>query len=144
MHRIRSSPTATAATCSIANNGGYVYGGYRVSRGTFPVYEDQNYTNRLGEVKVGALFSLLRDRLVDERRTRRTLASGDIAQAVEAASTKSCSSKGSGAPRRHRSVTTIFLSYSPLGPGLNDIGFGEVDRSNSTYRPASIGGCTPR
>ncbi len=50
----------------------------RVSRGSFPVYEDQNYTNRLGEVKVGALYSLLRDRLVDERRTRRTLASGDI------------------------------------------------------------------
>ncbi|MBM7405685.1 outer membrane protein TolC [Sphingomonas sp. JUb134] len=59
-------------------NGGYVYGGYRVSRGAFPVYEDENHTNRLGEVKVGALYSLLRDRLVDERRTRRTLASGDI------------------------------------------------------------------
>lgn len=70
--------TSASANQPLGNNGGYVYGGYRVSRGTFPVYEDQNYTNRLGEVKVGALYSLLRDRLIDERRTRRTLASGDI------------------------------------------------------------------
>lgn len=69
---------SASANRPLAGNGGYVYGGYRVSRGTFPVYEDQNYTNRLGEVKVGALYSLLRDRLIDERRTRRTLASGDI------------------------------------------------------------------
>lgn len=70
---------ATArATRPLTGNGGYVYGGYRVSRGDFPIYEDENYTNRLGEVKVGALYSLLRDRLVDERRTRRTLVSSDI------------------------------------------------------------------
>ena len=69
---------SATATRPLGDNGGYVYGGYRVSRGDFPVYENQNYTNRLGEVKVGALYSLLRDRLVDERRTRRTLASGDI------------------------------------------------------------------
>ncbi|PSJ19168.1 multidrug transporter, partial [Halomonas sp. ND22Bw] len=66
------------ATRPLTGNGGYVYGGYRVRRGGFPVYEDENYTTRRGEVKVGALYSLLRDRLVDERRTRRTLASGDI------------------------------------------------------------------
>ena len=66
------------ATRPLTDNGGYIYGGYRASRGRFPVYEDENYTNRLGEVKVGALYALLRDRLVDERRTRRTLASGDI------------------------------------------------------------------
>ncbi len=69
---------SASANRPLTDNGGYVYGGYRVSRGSLPVYEDQNYTNRLGEVKVGALYSLLRDRLVDERRTRRTLASGDI------------------------------------------------------------------
>lgn len=65
-------------TRPLEGNGGYLYGGYRVSRGDFPIYEDENYTNRLGELKVGALYSLLRDRLVDERRTRRTLAAGDI------------------------------------------------------------------
>lgn len=69
---------SAGVTRPLGDNGGYTYGGYRVSRGTFPVYEDQNYTNRLGEMKVGALYSLLRDRLIDERRTRRTLASVDI------------------------------------------------------------------
>jgi hypothetical protein len=64
------------ATRPLEGNGGYLYGGYRLSRGSFPIYEDENYTNRLGEFKVGGLFSLLRDRLIDERRTRRTLAAG--------------------------------------------------------------------
>ncbi|MDH7976056.1 TolC family protein, partial [Sphingomonas sp. AR_OL41] len=66
------------ATRPLTGNGGYVYGGYRASRGGFPVYEDQAYTNRLGEAKVGAVFALLRDRAIDERRTRRTLAGSDI------------------------------------------------------------------
>lgn len=66
------------ATRPLTGNGGYVYGGYRASRGSFPVYEDQAYTNRLGEAKVGALFALLRDRVVDERRTRRTIAGTEI------------------------------------------------------------------
>lgn len=69
---------AGRATRPLTGNGGYVYGGYRVSRGDFPIYEDENYTNQLGEVKVGALYSLLRDRLVDERRTRQTVAAADI------------------------------------------------------------------
>ena len=66
------------ATRPLTNNGGYVYGGYRASRGSFPIYEDQAYTNRLGEAKVGALFALLRDRVIDERRTRRAIAATDI------------------------------------------------------------------
>lgn len=66
------------ATRPLTNNGGYVYGNYRASRGSFPIYEDQAYTNRLGEAKVGALFALLRDRVVDERRTRRAIAGTDI------------------------------------------------------------------
>lgn len=66
------------ATRPLTTNGGYLYGGYRASRGDFPVYEDQAFTNRLGEIKLGGLFSLLRDRLVDERRTRRTVANADI------------------------------------------------------------------
>ena len=66
------------ATRPLTGNGGQLYGGYRVSRGDFPIYEDAAYTNRLGELKVGGLFALLRDRLVDERRVRRTLAAGDV------------------------------------------------------------------
>lgn len=60
------------------DNGGYVYGQYRNSRGEFPVYEDKAYTNRLGEVKVGALYSLMRDRLIDARRANRGMAQNDI------------------------------------------------------------------
>lgn len=48
--------------------GAEVFGSYRVSDGTFPTYENYNYTNRLGEAKVGALFSLLRNRDIDSRR----------------------------------------------------------------------------
>ncbi len=66
------------ATLPLTGNGGYAYGAYRASRGTFPVYEDQAYTNRAGEVKVGALFALLRDRAIDERRVRRSVAGADV------------------------------------------------------------------
>jgi len=66
------------ATRPLTGNGGYVYGNYRASRGRFPIYEDQAYTNRLGEAKVGVLFALLRDRAVDERRTRRAIAGSDL------------------------------------------------------------------
>lgn len=48
--------------------GGRVFGSYRVSQGDFPVYEDLNFTNELGEFKIGALFSMLRDRTIDSRR----------------------------------------------------------------------------
>lgn len=62
----------------LMTNGGYVYGQYRASRGDFPVYEDKAYTNRLGEVKIGALYSLLRDRVIDARRSEFRLAANDI------------------------------------------------------------------
>ena len=39
--------------------GAEVFGSYRVSNGNFPTYENENYTNNLGEIKVGALFSLI-------------------------------------------------------------------------------------
>ncbi|MEE4209989.1 MAG: TolC family protein [Parvularcula sp.] len=45
-----------------------VYGGYRLSQGDFPVYEDEYVTNQGGEVRLGVLFSLLRDRVIDARR----------------------------------------------------------------------------
>ncbi|MDZ7629004.1 MAG: TolC family protein [Parvularculaceae bacterium] len=54
----------------VAPLGASIYGGYRVSDGTFPVYEDVRFTNTGGELKVGAVFSLLRDREIDERRFR--------------------------------------------------------------------------
>ena len=48
--------------------GGEVYGGYGVSRGDFPIYEDQAFTAEDGTAKVGVMFSLLRDRAIDTRR----------------------------------------------------------------------------
>ena len=68
----------TRATRPLTGNGGQLYGGYRVSRGTFPIYEDKAYTDRLGELRIGGLFSLLRDRAIDERRGRARLAAGDL------------------------------------------------------------------
>jgi outer membrane protein TolC len=44
------------------------YVNYRLSDGIFPSYEGSNFTNDRGELKVGVLFSLLRDRRIDERR----------------------------------------------------------------------------
>lgn len=52
--------------------GSTAYAGYSLSDGTFPISEDGNYTNDRGELKVGVLFSLLRDRDIDDRRFRRT------------------------------------------------------------------------
>jgi len=48
-----------------------VYGSYRISRGSFPVYEDINFTNLGGELKLGVALSLLRDRDLDRRRFQR-------------------------------------------------------------------------
>lgn len=61
--------------------GGEVYAGYRISDGRFPIYEDESYTNRLGELKVGVVFALLRDRLIDDRRFALDQADAEIALA---------------------------------------------------------------
>jgi outer membrane protein TolC len=47
-----------------------VYGSYRVSGGDFPIYEDEAFTLDAGEFKLGAVFSLLRDRDIDARRAK--------------------------------------------------------------------------
>jgi outer membrane protein TolC len=64
-------------TRPLATNGGQVYGGYRVSAGRFAGYDGKSVTNGLGEVRAGAVFSLLRDRYVDERRTKLAQAQAD-------------------------------------------------------------------
>jgi outer membrane protein TolC len=58
----------TEARQNIGTLGASVYAGYRLSDGRFPIYEDYNFTNSYGEVKVGALFSLLRNRDIDDNR----------------------------------------------------------------------------
>ena len=56
------------ATQPIAPYGAKVFGSYRLSDGRFPIYENIYNTNQVGEFKVGALFSLLRDSRIDSRR----------------------------------------------------------------------------
>lgn len=48
--------------------GAEVFASYKISDGNFPTYENVFNTNQFGEVKVGALFSLLRNRDIDQRR----------------------------------------------------------------------------
>ncbi|MEI6486329.1 MAG: TolC family protein [Sphingomonadales bacterium] len=62
----------------LATNGGNVYAGYDLSRGSFPPYQAGDYTARYGRITAGALFSLLRDRDIDDRRFNRAQASGDV------------------------------------------------------------------
>ena len=56
------------ATQQLQPYGAKVFGSYRISDGRFPIYENGYNTNQAGEFKVGALFSLLRDRDIDKRR----------------------------------------------------------------------------
>jgi outer membrane protein TolC len=51
-----------------------VYGGYRISDGDFPIYEDRLITNDNGEILIGAELSLLRNSLIDDRRAEVNLA----------------------------------------------------------------------
>ena len=73
---------ATKVEKPFAPLGASLYGSYRLSRGDFPIYEDEFFTNRAGEVKVGVALSLLRDRDIDERRFRR-LDAGFTAESTE-------------------------------------------------------------
>ncbi|MEO0501220.1 MAG: TolC family protein [Pseudomonadota bacterium] len=58
----------TLAIQPLANNGGRIEGGYRISRGDFPIYNDFFFTNKGGELKAKAIYALLRDRNIDARR----------------------------------------------------------------------------
>lgn len=59
-----------------------VYGGYRVSAGTFPIYEDQLFTNAGGEFKVGVRVPILRGRETDAERTGRLNAALEVRGAL--------------------------------------------------------------
>lgn len=52
----------------LAPFGGEVYTGYRQGRGDFPVYDEELRTKDGGEVNAGVIFSLLRNRDIDDRR----------------------------------------------------------------------------
>lgn len=52
----------------LRNAGAEIYGSYRISDGDLPVYEDANFTNTLGELKIGGLYSLMRNSTIDADR----------------------------------------------------------------------------
>jgi outer membrane protein TolC len=62
-----------------------IYGGYSVSNGSLPVYEDQFLTKSGGEFRVGARFALLRGREIDPERTKLATARLGTEQAINSA-----------------------------------------------------------
>ncbi len=59
---------ASKVTQPLGAFGGEIYGAYDLSAGELPVYYDEYFTNKGGRLKVGMLFSLLKDRGIDDRR----------------------------------------------------------------------------
>lgn len=57
-----------------------VYGGYRVSDGNFPIYEDKFFTNDGGEYNIGFALSLLRNSTIDKDRFALRDTKLDVAQ----------------------------------------------------------------
>jgi outer membrane protein TolC len=52
----------------LSQAGARIYTGYRFSDGSFPIYEQQYATRDSGEINIGAMVSLWRDRIIDQER----------------------------------------------------------------------------
>ncbi len=59
---------STTVSQPLRTIGATLFGGYKVSDGRFPIYEDINFTNTGGEFKAGFVLSLLRNRAFDAPR----------------------------------------------------------------------------
>ncbi len=62
------------------NYGATLFGGYKISNGSFPIYEDVNFTDSLGAFKAGAVVSLMKGREIDPQRFARKDANLGIEQ----------------------------------------------------------------
>ena len=60
--------SGVALSQPVYQNGGYVYGGYRLGRGDFPDWYKERQTDGNGEYAVGMGVPLLKDRAIDKRR----------------------------------------------------------------------------
>lgn len=58
----------TQVTRRLSDSNARIYGGYRISNGELPIYEDYYNTSTGGEMNIGIAFALLRDRIIDEER----------------------------------------------------------------------------
>ncbi len=56
------------ASRRLQDYGAEFYGGYKLSNGDFPIYEDERFTNTGGKLEIGGLFSLIRNREIDKER----------------------------------------------------------------------------
>lgn len=63
------------------NYGATLFGGYKLSDGRFPIYEDINFTDSLGAIKAGAVVSLMKGREIDPQRFARKDANLGVEQA---------------------------------------------------------------
>ncbi len=122
-------------TRPLTNNGGSISGSYRNSRGDFPIYEDESFTNKLGELKISGVYSLMRDRVTDPRRTQLGIASRDIdAAKLDAAMVEI------GVQRR-----AISAYQNWVAAGLRFRAFRELldiaeERRGATQRQVALGG----
>lgn len=57
-----------SVTQPVWENGGYLYGGYKIGRGEFQPWYKERQTNEGGEIALGAGVPLLKDRAIDKRR----------------------------------------------------------------------------
>lgn len=73
--------TSTRVVKPLQDFNARVSGGYRISDGTFPIYNDYFETRDRGEFNLELFFSLLRDRSIDERRFRLWNSELDLTQA---------------------------------------------------------------
>lgn len=61
----------TKATQPLEQMGAEVFASYRLSNGSFPIYENYFNTNEFGEIKIGGVLPLLRNSTIDSRRFAR-------------------------------------------------------------------------
>ncbi|WP_262695727.1 TolC family protein [Kordiimonas aquimaris] len=74
-----------------------VYGGYSISQGRLPVYEDQYLTNNDGEFRAGASIELLRGRTIDPVRLRLSNARLKVNEVVQSAQSETINIKSDAA-----------------------------------------------
>jgi outer membrane protein TolC len=72
------STASVRVTQPFASNGGSFFGGYDISRGQLSTSQSSSNTAQYGRFTAGTVFSLLRDRDIDDRRFNRTLADADV------------------------------------------------------------------
>jgi len=75
--------TTTKLVKPIGDYNAKIAGGYRISNGSFPIYDNYNNTNNGGEFNLELFISLLRDNAIDENRFALWNSTLDVAKAEQ-------------------------------------------------------------